>query len=139
VEIVRRIYATGCWDSDGDPTAAFPFLDQGFEFVNPEDAAMAGVRHGHEGFAIAMQSAADALDFFSHEPLRFRGNGEYVLVDIMLHARGRSSQLALSRPEWHVWTLHNGRAGRVEWFKDRDAALRFTDLDLAPEGGSTDS
>lgn len=127
VEVVRAIYATGCWDSHGDPAAAFLFLDPNFKFVNPEDAAMPGVRHGHNGFATAMQSAVDALEFFSHEPLRFWDAGEHVVVDIMLHARGRVSQLALSRPEWHVWTLRNGKAVRVEWFKERDAAVRFAE------------
>ena len=74
-----------------------------------------------------MQSAVDALEFFSDEPLSFRDTGEPVVVEIMLHARGRSSQLSLSRPEWHVWTLRNGKAVRVEWFKERDAALRFAE------------
>lgn len=125
VEIVRRIYATGCWDSGRDPTPAFQFLDPNIEFVNPEDAAMPGTRHGHEGFAFAMQSAVDALEFFSHEPLAFEAAGEHVVVDIMLHARGRASGLELSRPEWHVWTLRDGKAVRVEWCKTRDAALRL--------------
>ncbi len=125
VEVVRQIYATGCWDSGNDPAPAFPFLDPDIEFVNPEDAAMPGTRHGHQGFAMAMQSALDALEFFSHEPLAFDDAGDHVVVEIMLHARGRTSQLELSRPEWHVWTLRNGKAMRVEWFKDRDAALQF--------------
>jgi ketosteroid isomerase-like protein len=125
VEIVRRIYATGCWDSGRDAAAAFPFLDPDFEFVNPEDAAMPGTRHGHEGFAVAMQSAVDALEFFSHEPLAFMDAGDHVVVDVMLHARGRSSQLALSRPAWHVWTMGHGKAVRVEWFKERGSALEF--------------
>jgi ketosteroid isomerase-like protein len=50
------------------------------------------------------------------------------MVDIMLHARGRMSGLSLSRPEWHVWTVRNGKAVRVEWFKREDAALRFAGL-----------
>jgi ketosteroid isomerase-like protein len=128
VKIVRRIYATGCWDSGRDPAPAFQFLDPDIEFVNPPDAAMPGKRHGHEGFAVAMQSAVDALEFFSHEPVAFMDGGEYVVVDIMLHARGRTSQLELSRPEWHVWTLRGGKAVRVEWFMDRAAALQFAGL-----------
>lgn len=128
VELVRKIYATGCWDSGRDPAPAFRFLDPGIEFVNPQDAAMPGTRHGHEGFAVAMQSARDALEYFSHEPLAFLDAGDHVVVDIMLHARGRASQLELSRPEWHVWTLRGGKAVRVEWFKDGDAARRFAGL-----------
>jgi ketosteroid isomerase-like protein len=128
IEIVRQIYATGCWDSGRDPSPAFPPLDPDIEFVNPVDAAMPGTRHGHQGFAAAMQSATDALEFFSHEPLAFTDAAEHVVVDIMLHARGRASQLELSRPEWHVWTLRDAKAVRVEWFKDRGAALGFAGL-----------
>lgn len=60
VEIVHRIYSSGAWDSDGDPTAALEFIDAAFEFVNPADAVVPGTRHGHEGFLLAMQSAVDA-------------------------------------------------------------------------------
>jgi ketosteroid isomerase-like protein len=128
VEAVRSIYASGCWNSDGDPAAALDFLDPAFEFVNPVDAAMPGTRHGHEGFVLAMHSAVDALEFFRHEPLDFRHAGDHVVVDIMLHARGRMSGLELSRPEWHVWTMRAGKAVRVEWFKERNAALQFAGL-----------
>ena len=128
VEVVRRIYSTGAWDSDGDPTLALELIDPEFEFVNPADAVVPGTRHGHEGFLLAMQSAVDALEHFSHEPIRFADAGEKVMVDIMLHARGRMSGLSLSRPEWHVWTVRNCRAVRVEWFKQEEAALRFAGL-----------
>jgi ketosteroid isomerase-like protein len=129
VETVRAIYETGCWDSGSDPAAAFRFLDPSIEFVNPKDAVVPGTRHGHEGFAIAMQSADDAFESFSHEPLAYQDAGEHVLVDIMFHARGGTSQIALSRPEWHVWTLRDGKAIRVEWFKDREEALRYAGLE----------
>jgi len=37
VELVRRIYSSGAWDSDGDPTLALDLIDPEFEFVNPAD------------------------------------------------------------------------------------------------------
>jgi ketosteroid isomerase-like protein len=132
VEIVRGIYSSGAWDSEGDPTLALDFIDTEFEFVNPVDAVVPGTRQGHEGFLLAMQSAVDALEHFSHEPIRFADAGEKVMVDIMLHARGRMSGLSLSRPEWHVWTIRNEKAVRVEWFKQEDAALRFAGLTDPP-------
>ena len=128
VQLVRRIYATGCWDSGVDPAAAFQFLAPTFEFVNPADAVVPGTRRGHHGFALAMQSAGDAFESFSHEPLAYTDAGEHVLVDIMLYARASTSQLALSRPEWHVWTLREGKAVRVEWFKERADALKYAGL-----------
>jgi ketosteroid isomerase-like protein len=128
VELVRAIYASGCWDIGVDPTPALVYISEDFEFVNDPEAAMPGTRHGHEGFAIAMQSADDALGYFRHEPLAYAAHGEHVLVDIMLHARGRSSQVALSRPEWHVWTLRGGSAVRVQWFKNEAMARAYAGL-----------
>jgi ketosteroid isomerase-like protein len=132
VEVVRRIYSRGAWDSEGDPRLALDFIDPEFEFVNPVDAVVPGTRRGHEGFCLAMQSAVDALEHFSHEPIRFTDAGEKVIVEIMLHARGRMSGLSLSRPEWHVWTVRNGKAVRVEWFKQEEAAQRFAGLTDPP-------
>jgi ketosteroid isomerase-like protein len=125
VDLVRSIYATGCWDIGVDPTPALAYISEDFEFVNDPEAAMPGTRHGHEGFAIAMQSADDALEYFRHEPVAFTARGEQVLVDIMLHARGRVGQVTLSRPEWHVWTVRGGKAIRVQWFKDRATARAY--------------
>jgi ketosteroid isomerase-like protein len=73
-----------------------------------------GTRHDHEGLPVAMQSAVDALEHFSHEPLRFVDAGDKVILDILLHARGRMSGLSSSRPAWHVWTIRDGNALRVE-------------------------
>src|SRR2546430_320186 len=70
VEIVRQVYATGCWNSEHDPTAALPYLaDEEFEFANPAHAVVPGTRHGHDGFIKAMRSATEALSFWHHEPL----------------------------------------------------------------------
>jgi hypothetical protein len=76
IEIVREISATGCWDSDGDPTLAFPLLDDEFEFHNPDYAVVPGVRHGHEGFAIAMHNQLDAFERLSHRPIGFETVGD---------------------------------------------------------------
>lgn len=130
LDLVRSIYATRCWDIGVDATPALQYISEDFEFVNDPEAAMPGTRHGHEGFASAMQSANDVLEVFRHEPLAYTACGERVLVDIMLHARGRASQVPLSRPEWHVWTVRDGKAVRVQWFKDRAAARAYADLGL---------
>jgi ketosteroid isomerase-like protein len=125
VEVVRNIYATGCWDIGVDAPPAFAYLSEDFEFVNDPEAAMPGTRRGHAGFATAMQSAADVFEYFRHEPAAYAPHGEHVLVDIMLHARGRVGQVTLSRPEWHVWTVRGGKAIRVQWFKDRATARAY--------------
>jgi hypothetical protein len=97
IEVVRRIYATGCWESDGDPTLAFPPLDDNFEFHNPEYAVVPGVRHGHEGFAIAMQNQLDAFERFSHRPLRFDAIGDHrVIAHCHVTAHGRMSDIDVS-------------------------------------------
>jgi hypothetical protein len=37
-------------------------------------------------------------------------------------------RLSLSRPEWHVWAIRDGKAVPVDWFKESAPALRFAGL-----------
>ena len=129
VEVIRSIYATGCWDIGVDATPALGFISEDFEFVNDPEAAMPGTRHGHAGFTSAMQSVDDVFEYFRVEPLAFTARGEHVLVDTMFHARGRVGQVTLSRPEWHVWTLRDNQAVRVRWFKVRAAARAYAGVE----------
>jgi ketosteroid isomerase-like protein len=129
VEIVRRIYATGCWDSGGDPLAALAYLDEEFEFVNPPHAVLSAPRYGHDGFVAAMKNPIEAFDSWRHEPLSFHDGGDRVLVDIMLRTHGQRSGIDYQRPEWHVWTLRDGKAVRVAWLEDQALARELAGLD----------
>jgi ketosteroid isomerase-like protein len=129
VKVVRGIYATGCWDSGGDPLAALRFLDEAFVFVNPSHAVLSAPRYGHDGFVAAMRNPVEAFDSWCHEPLAFHDGGEHVLVDIMLSTRGGLSGIEFQRPEWHVWTLRDEKATRVAWLEDRAEARRLARLD----------
>jgi ketosteroid isomerase-like protein len=126
VEVVRRIYASGCWDSAGDPHAADELLGEEVEFVNPADAVAPGTRRGRAGFAAAMANPGEAFEWWAHEPLSFRDRGPQVLVEVIARVRGRATGIEMSHHEWHVWTVRDGVAVRVEWFKDRDLALAST-------------
>jgi ketosteroid isomerase-like protein len=128
VEVVRSIYSTGCWNSDGDPLAALAYLDEAFVFVNPSHAVLSAPRHGHEGFVAAMRNPVEAFDFWCHEPLAYHDGGDRVLVDIMLSTRGDFSGIEFQRPEWHVWTLQEGKATQVAWLEDRAEARRLAGL-----------
>jgi hypothetical protein len=79
-----------------DATAAFVYLSEDFEFVNDDESAMPGTRQWHAGFAAAMQSADDVFEYFRHEPIAYTACGHHVLVEVMLHARGRAGQVELS-------------------------------------------
>jgi ketosteroid isomerase-like protein len=129
LELVQSIYATGCWDSGGDPHAALVYLDEEFEFINPPNAVLSAPRRGHDGFIAAMQNPMDAFDLVRHEPLAFHDGGDHVLVDIMAHIQGGRSGIELHRPEWHVWTLRGGKAVRVMWLEDHAQARRLAGLD----------
>ena len=122
VELVRRIYATGCWYSGSDPATALEYLHEDFEFVNPPHAVLSSPRYGHEGFVAAMVNPGEAFDSWHHEPLAFHDHGDRVLVDIMLSTRGQESGIEFQRPEWHVWTLREGKAASVAWLEDEAAA-----------------
>ncbi|MBA2764292.1 MAG: nuclear transport factor 2 family protein [Thermoleophilaceae bacterium] len=123
MEIVRSIYATGCWDSGGDPAQALRYLDDDFEFRNPPYAVLSAPRYGHDGFIEAMVNLSEAFDSWHHEPLELTDLGkERVLVQVRFQAHGERSELTLSKPEWHLWRLRSGKATRVQWFTDRTDA-----------------
>ena len=135
IDVVRRIYATGCWESDGDPRLAFPLLDDTFEFHNPEYAVVPGMRRGHRGFATAMHNQLDAFERFSHRPISFEAVGDdRVIARCHVTALGRMSAIEVEHAEWHVWTVRDGRAYRVTWYRTRDEAWQdATDGRPAPK------
>jgi ketosteroid isomerase-like protein len=86
-------------------------------------------RYGHEGFIAAMRSPIEAFAVWRREPLEFHDAGERVLVEIMLRTRGQRSGIDFARPEWHVWTLRDGKAVRVAWLEDEVRARELAGID----------
>ena len=121
VEIVRE-----AWDawSRGDMAALFEFYDPEVEWdMSHSYIPDMGVFHGHEGIreffgewrAFFAEYWAEAQDFMEV--------GDSVIVRVHQGGRGRSSSVGVEMPAyWQLYRLRDGRAVRVEIYRDEQEA-----------------
>jgi ketosteroid isomerase-like protein len=55
-------------------------------------------------------------------------NGDKVFVQAMFSGRAIGSGIEISNRAWHVWTVRDGKAARLEFFQDRSDALAAAGL-----------
>ena len=71
--------------------------------------------HGLEGFAIFVEGVEDDFSEFRYEAQQFEElSAGQVFVSGQIRARGRRSNMPLSAPFGHLWTLRDGKAVEVE-------------------------
>jgi ketosteroid isomerase-like protein len=121
VEIVRE-----AWDawSRGDMAALFEFYDPGIEWdMSHSYIPDMGVFHGHEGIR---EFFGEWRAFFAEywaEAQEFIEVGDSVIVKVHQGGRGRSSSVGVEMPAyWQLYRLRDGRAVRVEIYRDEEEA-----------------
>jgi ketosteroid isomerase-like protein len=71
--------------------------------------------HGLEGFAVFVDGLEEDFSEFRYQAEKFEEvSQEQVLVTGHIQARGRRSNMPLTAPFGHLWTMRDGRAIRVE-------------------------
>jgi ketosteroid isomerase-like protein len=80
---------------------------------------------GPEALLEWMDEGDDAFDDFVVEVLDVEQFGANVVVSMRQRGRGKRSGAEVERPFTHVWTIREGRAARVQSFRDRDDAVRY--------------
>jgi ketosteroid isomerase-like protein len=71
--------------------------------------------HGLEGFAVFVEGLEEDFSEFRYQAETFDEiSPDQVLVTGQIHARGRRSNIPLTAPFGHLWTLRDGRAVEVE-------------------------
>jgi uncharacterized protein len=121
VEIVRE-----AWDawSRGDMAALFEFYDPEVEWdMSHSYVPDMGVFHGHEGIR---EFFGEWRAFFAEywaEAQEFIEVGDSVIVRVHQGGRGRSSTVGVEMPAyWQLYRLRDGRAVRVEIYRDEEEA-----------------
>jgi ketosteroid isomerase-like protein len=71
--------------------------------------------HGLEGFAVFVEGLEEDFSEFRYQAEEIEEvSPDQVMVTGQIQARGRRSNMPLTAPFGHLWTLREGRAVRVE-------------------------
>lgn len=127
VEIVRA-----SWDawSRGDMDALFEFYDPEVEWdMTHSYVPDMGVFHGHAGIREFFREWRAFFAEYNAEPEQFVGADENVMVRVRQEGRGHSGTVGVEMPAyWQVYRLREGRAVRVEIYRDEAEALAAVGL-----------
>ena len=80
------------------------------------------VYHGHEGFLANFAELTDVFDDLVVEPEEIEPRGERIMVRTRITGRGKGSGVEIVAKIFHVWTLRDGMASRLEIFSDSERA-----------------
>jgi ketosteroid isomerase-like protein len=96
--------------------------------LSPElgERVLAGV----QGLEMFVEAVEQDFSGFHYDAEEFEEVGDdRILVLGTIRARARATGMPLSGEFGHIWTVHDGRAARVEAHRDRDEARRAAGAD----------
>jgi ketosteroid isomerase-like protein len=126
VEIARRAYAAL---AEAGVEGVLAFADPEFEVTTPPSlASEPDIYRGHNGVRRWFDSFGDGLEGVYFEGREFTAAGDQVLVDTVLHARGRTTGIDVEQHAFLLWTLREGMAVKVVVFAERGPALEAAGL-----------
>jgi ketosteroid isomerase-like protein len=126
VEIVRRAYAAL---AEQGVEALLAFIDPEFEVTTPPSlASEPDTYRGHDGVRRYFDSFSEVMEGVYFEGREFTAVGDKVLVDTILHARGRTTGIAGVQHAFLVWTVREGMAIRADAFAEHGQALEAAGL-----------
>jgi ketosteroid isomerase-like protein len=127
IEIVRSGYEAL---AEEGVEAIIPFTHPDCESTTPPSlAAEPDTYRGHDGVRRYFGSFGDAMDGVHLEGREFTAFGDKVLVDTVMHARGRTTGIETEQHAFVVFTLAEGLMIRVETFAEREQALEAAGSD----------
>jgi uncharacterized protein len=121
VETLRRGYAAL---NRGELSEVISLIDDDIVW-DPGDLSPDGQPNsrGRAGFEAFVRSWIDAFDDFRVEPYDVIEEGQFLIALVRQSGRGRVSGAAIEVEIAHVWTIDDGRAVRLESYRNRQAAL----------------
>jgi ketosteroid isomerase-like protein len=125
VELVRGLYEA--WLA-GDEETALAVVDPNIEWIEPPDAPESDTHHGPEGIAFSTERWTAPFEDWRMEVDSIRELREgKVLVAARQYGRGRGSSVDVEAWVFHLWTLLDGRATRVQMFMTEPEAIAAAD------------
>lgn len=109
--------------------ALLPLIHPEFEVTTPPElSSEPDTYRGPEGIRRYFESFYEAMDRVEFEPTAFHDVGGRVVVEFVLHARGRTTGIEVEQHGAFVWTLRDGQAIRLEVYPSFDEALEAARL-----------
>jgi ketosteroid isomerase-like protein len=125
VEIVRRAHEAL---NGGDIDALVALCDSGFRLDMSDRVFNPAVYEGHEGIRRFYAEVRDVWASYTWEPEELIESGDHVIALLRSSGRGRGSGIEIERRTAMVWTVREGRATALRFFRDRGAALEAAGL-----------
>ena len=120
VEVVRRAYeALNAGDIDGLVTLCHEDfnLDMSDRVFNPERY------RGHDGIRRFYAEVHDPWERYVWEAEELHDKGDVVVALVRARGWGRGSGLEVDRKAAMIWTVHDGKASELRFYRHREAAL----------------
>jgi hypothetical protein len=110
-EVVREIYERLRAD---DVDGGLALFDPDIEVYERPEIPDPHVYRGHAGIVTALGANRAEFDDVDLVPEEFVEEGDQVLVRLHFVGRGRESGFPVDEILYHVWTVRNGKAVRME-------------------------
>jgi len=123
VEIVRRAFAAF---NNADMDALVALCDEAFHIDMSERVFNPAVYDGHDGIRRFYAEIREVWATYWWEAEELIEMGDYVVTLLRSGGRGRGSGLEVEHRSAMVWTVREGRAKELRFFRDRGLALKAT-------------
>jgi ketosteroid isomerase-like protein len=97
--------------------------------AHDHDVVDAGEYRGHAGFGRWLENWDVAWAEFSMAPEEFLDAGERVVSVFRMKATGRGSGVPVERQDAMVWEVRDGMVVRLDYYNNRETALKAVGLE----------
>jgi ketosteroid isomerase-like protein len=125
VEIVRRAHDAL---NRGDMDALLVLCDGAFRLDMSDRVFNPAVYEGHDGIRRFYAEVQEVWESYVWEPEELMEAGDNVVACLRSGGRGRGSGVEVERRTAMVWTVREGRATALRFFRDRTEALEAEGL-----------
>jgi ketosteroid isomerase-like protein len=121
VETLSRGYeAFGSGDTEAVLALLHPDVTVEVHTDRPDIGAE--VYHGREGFLANFAELQDVFDDLVVDPQDIEDRGNRIMATTRITGKGKGSGVAIEAKIFHVWTLRDGMASRLEIFSNEEQA-----------------
>jgi ketosteroid isomerase-like protein len=121
VRLVRRAHEAL---NSGDPNALIALCDAGFQLDMSDRIFNPAIYEGHDGIRQFYSDVRDVWESYVWEPEELIESGPDVVALVRSTGRGRGSGVEVDRETAMVWSIREGRAIAMRFFRDRHEALK---------------